>query len=70
LNPSKGFFSESGEMVKLTIVYAIGKLGLEHFEYMDADANARILRPDSAIRQHGLEEGMPSVVMEWLLSET
>jgi hypothetical protein len=69
LRPTKGFYNEDCSIVKLTLVYAIGKLGLEQFDYQDFEAGTRILREGSIIKKHGLEEGMPKEVMDWLLGE-
>jgi hypothetical protein len=69
LSPTKGYFSEDCQTVKLTLTYAIGKLGLEHFEYKDINAGTRVLRSNSALRQDGVRQGMPQVVMDWLLED-
>lgn len=69
LNPTKGYFSEDCKTVKLTLTYAIGKLGLEHFDYKDMDAGTRVLRSDSALREEGVQRSMPQAVMDWLLGD-
>lgn len=69
MNPTKGYFSEEGDKVKLTLTYAIGKLGLENFEYKDVEAGTRVLRANSIFRVEGNETLLPQEIMDWLFGD-
>jgi hypothetical protein len=66
LSPCSRHYSDDRETVTLTEAYALSKIGAHHFEY-DSNLNRLILRADSTFRQRGLEEGVPKVVMDWLM---
>ena len=63
-------YSADRSTVTLSLVWAIGVCGPEHFEYAgDDESNRRVLRQDSALRLEGREKGLPKEIFEWLCGE-
>jgi hypothetical protein len=71
LTPYSSHYSEDGKTVKLTLVYAIGRIGPENFEYTDMVnlERRRILRRDRPFYQEALQEGLPLKIYNWLNGE-
>ncbi|KAF2280797.1 uncharacterized protein EI97DRAFT_463240 [Westerdykella ornata] len=68
LDPPHYLFNEDRTRVTLDITWAIGVIGVEHFE-SDCYNQRRFLRPESAFRRHAIRYGLPRVIHDWLCNE-
>jgi hypothetical protein len=52
----------------LNLNWTISVAGIKHFTYRD-DTERYVLKPDSELRLHGKELGLPAVYYEWLCGD-
>ncbi|KAF2463503.1 uncharacterized protein BDR25DRAFT_362676 [Lindgomyces ingoldianus] len=67
MNPPQWLYSPDGATVTLRINWAVGVVGVEHFDYVeDPDTDRHSLCLDSELATNGLELGLSEVVLAWL----
>ena len=70
-NPDSALYSEDGTQVTVGIAWAVGIIGVEHFEYVDMETGMeRRFRPTGQLEGVDLvAAGLPVRVWEWLSAE-